>query len=60
MNIFIVALLQFYAALEKYDTEESIDDLYLFLKDQTCKTWEKAVERINSETKQTRKKFKDI
>ena len=50
----------YYAALEKYDIEESIDDLYQFFKDQTYKTWEKAVERINSEMKQTRKKLKDI
>jgi len=50
----------YYAALEKYDTEESISDIYLFLKEQTCKTWEKAVERINNEAEQTRKKLKDI
>jgi Fic family protein len=41
----------YYAALEKYDTDESIDELYLFLKDQTCKTWEKTVDRFNSESK---------
>lgn len=35
----------YYAALEQYDISESLDSLHSFLKNQTIKTWTKALER---------------
>jgi len=37
---------QYYAALEAWDTVQSLDELCEFLRQQTVKTWEKQLERI--------------
>lgn len=37
---------QYYAALEAWDTVQSLDELSEFLRQQTVKTWEKQLERI--------------
>ena len=36
---------EYYAALESYDRDESIDALYAFLQKQVCKTWQKTMGR---------------
>lgn len=50
---------EYYAALEQYDTEEKLDLLIGFLRDQTAKTWEKTLERTQGKTKTPRKKLND-
>ena len=39
---------QYYAALEAWDTVQSLDELCEFLQQQTVKTWEKQLERVRT------------
>jgi Fic family protein len=39
---------QYYQALEKYDTEEQLEPLYLYLQMELIKTWEKKLQRANN------------
>lgn len=51
---------RYYSALERYDTGEDIDDLVAFMKEETAKTWDKAVQRTKGDRPQPHKKLSDI
>ncbi len=50
---------KYYSALEVYDTDEEIEPLYNFLKEQTVKTWIKTYERTQGKVEQPRKLFNE-
>lgn len=50
---------KYYDALETYDTQEEIEPLYEFLKEQTVKTWKKTYERSQNNDTKKRKSLKE-
>jgi len=50
---------EYYAALQRFDEVEELDDLCSFLKSQTIKTWQRTLDR-NRGDKSKRKKLKEI
>ena len=50
---------KYYDALETYDTQEEIEPLYEFLKEQAIKTWEKTYERSQNNDTKKRKSLKE-
>ena len=50
---------QYYGALERYDTDEELEPMAAFIKAQTVKTWEKALERTNGTAPPNHRKLSD-